>query len=154
MDKVYDEVIKTMATETVENNELISKALEDKRAELMETITPENLSAAKKKGYKIVIDNKIYPTFTVNKKKGTVSVKTPLGTKSQVFPVNNVEKITTMSAQPEITVSEETRQQVKDIVKTSSEIISDADLQKANEEAKTQKNEDINDDFFNNLGCK
>jgi hypothetical protein len=154
MDKVYDEVIKTMATETVENNELISKALEDKRAELMTTITPENLSSAKKKGYKIVIDNKIYPTFTVNKKKGTVSVKTPLGTKSQVFPVNNVEKITTMSAQPEITVSEETRQQVKDIVKTSSEIISDADLQKANEEAKTQKNEDINDDFFNNLGCK
>lgn len=154
-DKVREDAFKTVTT--IEDDEVITETLQQKLQDLMtdkKFLTPENLSQAKKKGYKVVVNGQIYSNFTVNKKNKTVSIKSPLGTGSQKYNISQIEEITMRNAEAPIAISTETKGQAKEIMSTGSEVVSSDDLQKANDEAKTQSNETINDDFFNNLGCK
>lgn len=154
----YDEAKKDVFAETnMEDSDVLISTLNDKLQELMTNkkyFTPENLSQANKKGYKLVINDKIYATFTVSKKNNTVSIKSPLGTGSEKFNISQIDEITMRNVEAPIAISTETKGQAKEIMSTGTEVVSSDDLQKANDEAKTQSNESINDDFFNNLGCK
>jgi len=161
LDKSGDEALKNTTGESIEIDTLINTAISNRQSELWTVITPENLKSAKTKGYKIVIDGVFYPTFTINKTKivddksiTTVGILSPLKTKKTNINISEIEKITREAMPKPIEISEEIKEQVKDIVNTALEVVSKEDLQKANDEAKNQSNNDINKDFFNNLGCK
>jgi len=167
-DTAFDEINKDMANQTLENQTLVNDAFNTKKEALMNTVTIENLAQAKKRGYKIILETPensnvksgIFSNFTVNKSKGTVTVKSMLGTGSVTIKKADLESqikgITTMDVKEEepVVVTKDTADKINDVNATSSEVISSEEMQKAIADIKTQSAKDINDDFFNNLGCK
>ena len=167
-DTAFDEINKDMANQTLENQTVVNDAFNTKKEALMNTITVENLAQAKKRGYKIILESAensnvksgIFSNFTVNKSKGTVTVKSMLGTGSVTIKnadlQSQIKGITTMDVKEEepVVVTKDTADKINDVNSTSSEIISSDEMQKAIADIKTQSAKNINDDFFNNLGCK
>jgi hypothetical protein len=167
-DTAFDEINKDMANQTLENQTVVNDAFNTKKEALMNTITVENLAQAKKRGYKIILESAensnvksgIFSNFTVNKSKGTVTVKSMLGTGSVTIKKadlqSQIKGITTMDVKEEepVVVTKDTADKINDVNITSSEIISSDEMQKAIADIKTQSAKDVNNDFFNNLGCK
>jgi hypothetical protein len=167
-DTAFDEINKDMANQTLENQTIVNDAFNTKKEDLMNTVTVENLAQAKKRGYKIILESAensnvksgIFSNFTVNKSKGTVTVKSMLGTGSVTIKKadlqSQIKGITTMDVKEEepVVVTKDTADKINDVNTTSSEVISSDEMQKAIADIKTQSAKDVNNDFFNNLGCK
>jgi len=155
-DKAYEDVKNAFSGVTTEASELLDIALANKLKELetnKELFTFKNLSSAKKKGYKIVINGEINTTFTPQKA-GTVLVRSPLGTASEKFNMSEIEELTMKDAEKPIEVSEETKEQIKGVVATGSEVVSSDELKSSWDNAKGKSRDDVRNSFLNNLGCK
>lgn len=169
-DANFNENMQNATELPLDNQILIEQAYTKKREELMNKLQLRVLLQAQERGYNIIFKGAtntnlkpgIYPIFDVNLSDKSLTIQSPGGTETHLIRnydlAEQIDKITTMSTdkpiETPVTVTPETKDEIKDAVKGSTNILSSAALQSANELAKTKNVNQANKEWEENLGCE